>query len=185
MKRTPIINMADLIHWWPYLCEDARKEIQELPVPETFGDLRAPQDLNDITLEQLAQLQGADGESLPYVVGKVLYGADRETVDKYPAAEFMGICNMAARELERIGALFASLGREFTAAEIRAGAEDINHGIFGLADWYAQRMNMQNHDDAFATRWLRVWQCRKNDQEMNEYRERLQEIQLSDMKNKR
>lgn len=184
MKRTPIINMADLIHWWPYLCEDTRKDIQALPVPETFGGKPCIQDLNEITLEQLAKLQVADADSLPYVVGEALYGADRKTVDQLPAAEFMGICNMVARELEIIGSMFESLGREFTSAEIRAGAMDLNHGIFGLADWYAQRMNMQNHDDAFATPWLRVWQCRKNDQEMNEYRERLQEIQLSDMKNR-
>lgn len=185
MKRTQIINFADLLHWWPYLCEDMRSEIQALTPPEMFRGEPAPQDLNGITLEQLARLQDATADELHYAVGEVLYGVDRQTVEQFPAREFMGICNMVARELSRINDLFASLGREFTPDEIRAGAQDINHGIFGLADWYAQRMGMQNHDDAFATPWVRIFTCKRNDQEMQEYRERLQEIQIQDMKNRR
>jgi hypothetical protein len=60
-----------------------------------------------------------------------------------------------------------------------AGIEKLNFGMFGLADWYARRMGISDHDEAFNTPWLRIWQCRKNDIEEAEYRDNLQRIQTS------
>ena len=51
-----------------------------------------------------------------------------------------------------------------------------HRGIVRLADWDARRMGISDHEDAFNTPWLRIWQCRKNDIEEAEYNERYQKI---------
>jgi hypothetical protein len=38
-------------------------------------------------------------------------------------------------------------------------------------------MGITDHDEAFATPWLRIWQCRKNDLEEAEYQKRLHKAQ--------
>ena len=53
---------------------------------------------------------------------------------------------------------------------------ELAFGAFGIADWYARRMGMHNHDDAFSTPWPRIWQCLHNDTEEAEYRKRLGKI---------
>jgi hypothetical protein len=103
---------------------------------------------------------------------------------KAPAIEMLGLRNMVVSEQERIAGLFQSLSREPEAAEIMAGIDKMNFGMFGLADWYARRMGINNHDDAFNTPWVRIWQCRKNDIEENEYQKRLQKARTNLAKKK-
>ena len=37
-------------------------------------------------------------------------------------------------------------------------------------------MHITRHDEVFATPWIRIWQCRKNDADEAEYRKRLDKI---------
>jgi hypothetical protein len=83
---------------------------------------------------------------------------------------------MVVAEQERIAALFDSLSREPNADEVMAGIDKLNFGLFGLADWYARRMHITDHDVAFKTPWVRIWQCRANDQKEAEFDRKLQEI---------
>lgn len=171
-------TVADVLHWEPFLEADQVAELKEIKCPAQIGGRNAPQDLNDITLGQLIELEAIAAEKGVFAaIAKVLLGKDEAWAMKAPAMEMLGLRNMVVAEQDRIAALFASLTRDHTAAEIMAGVESLNFGMFGLADWYARRMGISDHDDAFNTPWIRVWQCRKNDIEESEYRERLQKIQ--------
>lgn len=171
-------TVADVLHWEPFLEADQVAALKEIKCPAQIGGRIAPQDLNDITLGQLIELEAIAAEKGVFAaIAKVLLGKDEAWAMKAPAMEMLGLRNMVVAEQDRIAALFASLTRDHTAAEIMAGVESLNFGMFGLADWYARRMGISDHDDAFNTPWIRVWQCRKNDIEESEYRERLQKIQ--------
>ena len=177
-KRFKMKTVADVLRWEPFLEADQIDALKEIACPARVGTTEAPQDLNDITLGQLIQLEAIAAEKGVFAaIAEVLLDKDEAWAMKAPAMEMLGLRNMVVAEQDRIAALFASLTRDHTAAEIMAGIENLNFGMFGLADWYARRMGISDHDDAFNTPWLRIWQCRKNDIEESEYKERLQKIQ--------
>lgn len=181
-KRKTMKTVADLIRWTPYLSDEQIAQLKAVAVPLRIGRKEAPQSLANISLEDLYQLEQMGAEKgVFFAIGSVLLGmTDKQTL-KAPAMEMLGLRNMVVAEQERIAALFAQLDREPSAAEVLAGVDKLNFGLFGLADWYAQRMHITDHDEAFRTPWARIWQCRKNDLESQEYKERLQkaERQLS------
>ena len=178
MKRNKMKTVADVLHWEPFLEADQIAALKAVAPPSRVGGIEAPQDLNDLTLGQLVQLEDIGrNKGVFAAIAVVLLGQDEEWAMTAPALPMLGLRNMVVKEQDRIAALFASLTRDHTAAEIMAGVESLNFGMFGLADWYARRMGISDHDDAFNTPWIRVWQCRKNDIEESEYRERLQKIQ--------
>lgn len=177
-KRFKMKTVADVLHWEPFLEDDQVAALKEITCPARVGTVEAPQDLNDITLGQLIQLEAIGAEKGIFVaIAVVLFDKDEAWAMKASAMEMLGLRNMVVAEQDRIAALFALLTRDHTAAEIMAGIENLNFGMFGLADWYARRMGISDHDEAFNTPWLRIWQCRKNDLEESEYKERLQKIQ--------
>jgi len=180
MQRFKMKTVADVLRWEPYLEEDQVNALKEVACPAQIGRKEAPQDLNDLTLGQLIQLESIGAEKGIFAaIAQVLLDEEPEWALKAPALPMLGLRNMVVKEQDRIAGMFASLSREHTAAEIMAGIEKLNFGMFGLADWYARRMGISDHDDAFNTPWLRIWQCRKNDMEEAEYRERHQRIQAN------
>jgi hypothetical protein len=175
-KRFKMKTVADVLHWEPFLEDDQVAALKELPCPARIEGRTAPQDLNDITLGQLIQLESIAAEKGVFAaIAEVLLDKDEAWAMRAPAMEMLGLRNMVVAEQDRIAALFASLTRDHTAAEIMAGIENLNFGMFGLADWYARRMGIHDHDAAFATPWIRVWQCQKNDIMEAEYQRRLQQ----------
>ena len=183
--RFKMKTVADVLHWEPYLEDGQIAALKEIATPARIGGKRAPQDLNDITLGQLVQLESIGAEKGVFcAIAVVLLGKDEDWAMKAPAIEMLGLRNMVVSEQERIAGLFQSLSREPEAAEIMAGIDKMNFGMFGLADWYARRMGISNHDEAFNTPWVRIWQCRKNDIEENEYQKRLQKARTNLAKKK-
>lgn len=178
IKRFKMDTVADVLRWEPYLEDDQVKALKDVACPARIGGRKAPQDLNDLTLEQLVMLEeiGAN-KGIFAAIAEVLLGRSADWAMKAPALPMLGLRNMVVREQNRIAGLFAELAVEHTAAEITAGIEKLDFGMFGLADWYARRMGISNHDEAFATPWLRIYQCRKNDMEEAEYQKRLQRVQ--------
>lgn len=178
-------TVADVLHWEPYLPEDIINGLKEVECPAKIDGKNAPQDLNDITLGQLIQLEAIAAEKGVFVaIAETLLGKDEEWAMQAPALEMLGLRNMVVAEQDRISALFASLHREPDAAQVMAGIEQLNFGMFGLADWYCRRMGISDHEEAFNTPWLRIWQCRKNDLEEAEYNERYQKIKHNLSKHK-
>ena len=180
MKRYNMKTVADVLHWEPFLEDDQVNALKEIECPARVGRTEAPQDLNDLTLGQLIQLETIGAEKGVFsAIAVVLLGKDEEWAAKAPAMEMLGLRNMVVKEQDRIAGLFKSLSHEPDAAEIMAGIDKLEFGMFGLADWYARRMGISDHDDVFNTPWLRIWQCRKNDIDEAEYQKRLQRARNS------
>lgn len=179
-KRFKMKTVADVLRWEPFLEDDQIRELKEVAPPARIGGIDAPQDLNDLTLGQLIQLESIGAEKGVFAaIAVVLLDKDEDWAAKAPALPMLGLRNMVVKEQDRIASLFKSLAHEPDAAEIMAGIEKLNFGMFGLADWYARRMGISDHDDAFDTPWLRIWQCRKNDIDEAEYHKRLQKARTS------
>ena len=184
--RTKMKTVADVLHWEPYLNDEQLSELRKVATPAKIGRKQAPQDLNDITLGQLIQLQSIGAEKGAFAaIAVVLLKKPEAWVMSAPALPMLGLRNMVVAEQDRIAGLFKLLEREPDAAEVMAGIDKLNFGMFGLADWYAKRMGIQDHDAVFDTPWIRIWQCRKNDIEQGEYQERLQKSRMTLSKSQR
>lgn len=185
-KRFKMKTVADVLRWEPFLEADQLEALKEIAPPARVGLTDAPQDLNDLTLGQLIRLESIGAEKGVFAaIAVVLLNKSEDWAAKAPAMEMLGLRNMVVKEQDRIAGLFRSLARDPEPAEIMAGIEGLNFGMFGLADWYARRMGISDHDDAFNTPWLRIWQCRKNDIEEAEYQKRLQNIRTNMAKAKK
>lgn len=180
VKRTPIKTLGDLLKWEPYLGQQMRHDLLDIPCPQCIGLKEAPQDLNHLTLEQLIQLEQIGAQKgVFFAIGTVLLDMTDAQTLQAPAYEMVGLRNMVVAEQERIAALFSSLSREPNADEVMAGIDKLDFGLFGLADWYARRMHITDHDVAFKTPWVRIWQCRSNDIQEAEFEKKFQEIQIN------
>lgn len=185
-KRFKMKTVADVLRWEPFLEANQIDALKEIAPPARVGLTEAPQDLNDLTLGQLIQLESIGAEKGVFAaIAVVLLGKSEDWAAKAPAMEMLGLRNMVVSEQDRIAGLFRSLARDPEPAEIMAGIEGLNFGMFGLADWYARRMGISDHDEAFNTPWIRIWQCRKNDIEEAEYQKRLQNIRTNMAKAKK
>ena len=186
MKRIKMKTVADVLHWEPYLEDDQVAALKEVTPPARIGLTDAPQSLDDLTLGQLIQLEQIGAEKGVFAaIAVVLLDKDEDWAMKAPALPMLGLRNMVVKEQDRIAGLFRSLVREPEAAEIMAGIEKLDFGMFGLADWYARRMGITDHDEVFDTPWLRIWQCRKNDIEEADYQKRLHNIRAEMARSKR
>ena len=169
-------TVADVLRWEPFLEVDQVSALMDVACPAEIAGKQAPQSLDDITLGQLIQLQEIGAKMGVFeAIAIVLLGKPAGWAMKAPALPMLGLRNMVVKEQDRIAGLFRSLVREPEAAEIMAGVDSLNFGMFGLADWYARRMGIHDHDTAFNTPWIRVWQCQKNDLLEAEYQRRLQQ----------
>ena len=88
-------------------------------------------------------------------------------------------------EVERINKLFDKIQAKPTAKEQRAGVERLDFGLFGMIDWYARRMGIQNHDEVFQVPWARIYKCMDMDAKTRDYERRLQEIATKEIKRRR
>ena len=119
-----------------------------------------PSTLNDLTLGELMQLQGISSErEMILVPCRVLLGLDERKVMRSEAYDVLAFVFWAAREVERINKLFASTNVPPTPEEKQAGADKMNFGMFGLIDYYAQRMGITDHEAVEYVPWVRVYKC--------------------------
>lgn len=168
--------MEGLSKWQAVLSEETKKQLLALPCPDTIGGKPCPQDLNDITFEQLATLWDLKEENAITLPLQVLMGLDEPQIAMTATLEAMGFLNMVYKELAMINGAFAACNTPPTQEEKMAGIDKLSFGAFGMADWYARRMGMTNHDEAFATKWTRIYQCYKNDKEVERFQKRYHDI---------
>lgn len=178
-------TVADLLKWEPLLTTEQQAKLLNVPCPAHIHRRKVPSDLNGLTLEQLDRLWHIrDTRDLFITSGLVLFGWSTEKTLKADAYDMLGVVNFVAAEVQRIGALFSAITTRPTQQEILAGCEALDFGTFGLADWYAQRMGLQEHDKAFNTPWVRIYQCRKNDTAVAQYQRRLADIKTKEIQQK-
>lgn len=83
--------------------------------------------------------------------------------------------------------LFEELKYEPDEDERKAGIETTGGDLFGVADYYAKRMGITNHEDVFKLPWTRIYAVMKLDVKDNQFRRRLQQVkeEKSNDKNKK
>ena len=164
----------------PYMTSESIQSLVLIEPPTTFNRKQIPKDLQLETFGMLTRLQTApkDNDYLKTCCAlvSVFTGMAPERVASRPAIEVLGIVNMLQREMERIGKLFQSLNSDKSAEEVNAGIDKLNFGAFGIADWYAKRMGIVDHEEVFAIPWARIYQCMKIDFENNEFEKRYRKI---------
>lgn len=161
-------------------------DMKSINKPKKVGEKVAPKDLNSLTLGQLFQLQDIrDPEGLFYTPPLVLFGMEREEVNKSDAVEIVKLAAWTAREVERINKLFESCNKTPTIQEKRAGIDRLQFGHFALIDWYAQRMGFLNHDDVLKVPWAEVFTCLQMDSERAKFEMRLNKIYQDERKHRK
>lgn len=152
-------------------------DMKSINRPKKVAKKVVPKDLNALTLGQLFQLQDIkDMDGLFYTPPLVLFGMERNEVDKADAVEIVKLAAFTAREVQRINKLFASCNKEPSIEEKRAGIDRLQFGHFGLIDWYAKRMGYLLHDDVLNVSWAEVFTCLQMDSEFAKFEKRLNRV---------
>lgn len=158
-------------------------EMLECQRPSYLCKKEVPHDLNHITMGQLMRLQNIDKarayEEAPSIV---LDAITTEDLDKEPCEDVIGFSNWVAQELRRITDLFSSCKTDLTPEQEQAGFGNLNFGMFGVLDWYCQRMGITDHAEVESVPWVRVYKCMDMDAQTRRCEQRLNEIQRNKMK---
>ena len=168
------------------LTVDCLQMFAKAPKPEVLAGKPVPQNLNGMTLGQLAQLKvlGEKNVSAMEVV-TILLEVTPDELMKAPAADVIGFMTWAGQELEHIMKLFKSTEIPPTPEETEARVGIKNAGIFGLVDWYARRMGYKDHEEVFALPWPRVYKCLEIDAENEKLKRRINDIYNRKLTHKR
>lgn len=161
--------------------QSLKEWMESRPRPARLLGRDVPATLDSLTYGQLAELQmcGTSSDDAILCLCRVILGIDNvRKILRCDAEAMAGFIFWATSEVERISKLFQSIQRAPTPEEIRAGIHTLQFGAFGTADWYARRMGMKNHDEAFNTAWLRIYKCMEQDNKLEEYRNRLTKIKM-------
>lgn len=157
--------------------------MQTRPRPARMFGKDVPATLDGLTYGELVELQmcGESTSGALISLCRVILGVDNvRKILRCDAAIMAGFIFWATSEVERISRLFASVQRPPTAEEIQAGILKIDTDpLFDLADWYALRMGMTNHDDAFNTKWIRIYKCLSKDRGLEDFRSNLTKIRMT------
>lgn len=179
-KRKPF-STEDFILTYRWLRPEYRDGLLASAKPHSLCGARLPDNLNLLTLDQLEDITLAVARPMDeavFAICHVVLGVDdRREILKSPAADVCGFVRFVTDECNRISGLFSKISRQHTADEKAAGIETLKFGMFGLVDWYAQRMGIQDHNQAKQTPWVRVYECSRMDFLTSEYQRKLMEIE--------
>lgn len=177
LSRKPWRDFAALL---PALSAETVEAIKSLNAPRKFCGRPCPDSLQRVNYGTLVTLQNVPTtsyyETATNLVAVLFPELKRARIDSAPAADVLGVVAMIAREMQRIGKIFSTLNDEPTPDEQRAGVEALQFGAFGIADYYAQRMGITDHETAFKTPWARIFKCLSMDKARGDYEKRLRTI---------
>lgn len=161
------------------LNEEYKERLLSAPYPHSLCGVNFPQDLNFLTLDGLEDIQlsqGLDFKHRVLAVCRVVLGVeDERRVRRSRAKDICALIRFVSAECRRIGKVFESIRRPFTDEEKNAGIESLNFGIFGVSDWYCQRMGITDHNEAKKVPWVRVFKCMEMDTKTREVNMRIVE----------
>ena len=172
---------------WLVLAQHGGFKVGEYSRPSFVGEKPTPENLNGLTIGQLIDLSSLKdtNESLYTVVATVL-GMERTDIGNARAVDVVRFVGWVSHEVGKINQMFGKAGESVkpTAQERRAGIETLRFGLFGMLDWYAVRMGIQDHDQVLQTPWMRIYKCMDMDNKKRAYEIRLQKIQADELKSK-
>lgn len=133
---------------------------------------------NALKLKQLIDLQTKIKTSLDFlfIPFSVVHNISRNEVLKMTAFDCFSFSLHAKKELERIAKLFNAIEYKPSPDEVKAGIKNINHGAFGMIDWYAKRMGIKDHDEVAELSWVRIYECLKIDFDNNMFEKRYRKV---------
>ena len=170
---------------WLIIATAARFKMERYERPMYVGNKATPKDLNELTIGQLIELSelGDENQSL-YRVTDIILGMTRSETDEARAVDVVRFVGWTFGEVEKINKLFQKVRTEPTQREKRAGVERLQFGLFGMLDWYAQRMGIENHDNVLTVPWARIYKCMDMDTRRAQYERRVQELAAKEMNHK-
>lgn len=151
--------------------DEVVQNAREMPKPSTLGGVPVPDNLNHITYGTYIKLTQL-GDKLFTDAPKLLLNCD---VMDEPYSTVIRFGEWVASELARIGQLFASTKVEPTAEEKQAGVDKLHFGIFGIIDWFAQRMHI-SHDEVEKVNWMIIYKCLDIEAERTRFNRRLRAV---------
>lgn len=179
------MTFAEWLRLLPYANYDNDIDFGKLTRPESVGGHEVMKNLNVITFGQLCQLQELKKvEDMFIGVPKILLNMTTEEVMRSDATDVVRLSAWVAREVKRISDLFGKLNKKPTAEEQQAGIEEMKFGMFGIVDWYAQRMHIADHEQVMSIAWVRIYECMRMDNIKAQFMERLNKIYNEKMKRK-
>lgn len=176
VKTISARTVGEFLRWRKLLTYDPAA-LEQAPRPQTLGGVAVPENLNGLTLGQLAELWSIRTEDdLLRRAPAVVLGLSEAQIMKSDTAAMVGFLNFIGRESARIQRLWEECQVPPTPEQLEAGLLGLNFGPFGLIDSWARRMGFTSHDEAAKTKWLVVWQCMKNDAQVAAFERRYQKI---------
>lgn len=152
--------------------------------PAAVGEHTVPATLDEMTIGQMLSLQQCEGDDVIYKACEYILDMSPHDVDDARAVDVVRFFGWVWGELQRIQKMFDALNEQPTDIEQRAGIEQLRFGVFAIADWYALRMGITDHEEALKTQWGRVYKCLEIDTKKQRYNLRLQELQNEEYKRK-
>lgn len=156
---------------------DISTRLDRLKKPYSVCKVKTPATLNDLSMGELMQLQSITTDSdFIFTPGMVVLNLTERKLLKADSEEVLGFSYWVAKEVKRINKLFASTSVPPTPEEKQAGSDRLNFGLFGLLDYYAQRMGITDHEEVERVPWIRVYKCLDMDAERTRFERRLRTI---------
>lgn len=156
---------------------DISTRLEILKKPYSVCKVKTPATLNDLSIGDLMQLQSITTDSdFIFTPGMVVLNLTERKLLNADSEEVLGFSYWVAKEMKRINKLFASTSVPPTPEERQAGADSLNFGMFGLLDYYAQRMGITDHEEVERVPWIRVYKCLDMDAERTRFERRLRTI---------
>lgn len=174
---------------WLFVASLARElpfDLLKMRRPFKVGKKETPENLNGLTIGQLLMLSEiSGGDNLFYTTCEVVLGMSREEVAKSEAVEVVSFVGWVSGEVKKINRLFEQTNVTPSARELKAGIKKLQFGMFGLLDWYAQRMGIKDHHEVENVSWLIIYKCLDMDTKKGQYQKRLEEVIQDEYRRKR
>ena len=169
--------------YWLAVARHTSYKIGKQPRPAFVGKKQVPDNLNQLSIGQLIDLsQLSDSEESLYQIVTTVLGLSHKEVEQARAVDVVMLIGWVTAEVERINKLFDKIQAKPTSKEQRAGVAKLDFGLFGMIDWYARRMGIQDHEEVFRVPWARIYKCMDIDAKTRDYERRLQEIATKEIK---
>lgn len=172
---------------WLPLAQLARFKMERFSRPSQVADIKTPSNLFGLTLGQLITLSELpDNDDSFYTVCEAVMGLGRTQVDEARAVDVVRLVGWVSGEVGKIAKMFKNADyNKPTPSEIKAGIKDVNFGLFGMLDWFALRMGIEDHDKVLQFPWIRIYKCLDMDNQKRAFEVRLQKIQAEEMRRQR
>ena len=179
------MNIHTEFGYWVKVAPFTDFKIRSFGRPSFVGCIEVPKDLNALSIGQLISLSDLtdDVDSL-YKIAEIVLGMSRSDIDKARAVDVVKCIGWIYSEVQKINKLFEKASNKPTSREKKAGIEKLQFGLFGMIDWYALRMGIQNHDDVLDVPWMRIYKCMDMDNKRQSYERKLQNIATSEINNR-